>query len=182
MKTIEEQLGRYKSVHLNQKNINTHFVGVPLIFLAVTVLLHLLPVELTLNNFFNSGFDVQLTPAIILFIFVGLYYVVLHRLLGLSMLFYIFLNLYIADYLTGFDNALYIAIGLFVIGWIIQFIGHHYERAKPAFVDDLNQLLIGPLFLMAEVYFMFGAEAELEAKVTALAIKKRKIVDTQKQV
>jgi hypothetical protein len=35
---------------------------------------------------------------------------------------------------------------------------------------------------MAEVYFMFGAEAELEAKVTALAIKKRKIVDTQKQV
>ena len=98
------------------------------------------------------------------------------------MLFYIFLNLYIADYLTGFDNALYIAIGLFVIGWIIQFIGHHYERAKPAFVDDLNQLLIGPLFLMAEVYFMFGAEAELEAKVTALAIKKRKIVDTQKQV
>jgi uncharacterized membrane protein YGL010W len=182
MKTIEEQLARYKSVHLNQKNINTHFVGVPLIFLAVTVLLHLLPVVLTINNLFNSGFTVQLTPAIILFIFVGLYYVVLHRLLGLSMLLYISLNVYIANYITGFDSALYIAIGLFVIGWIIQFIGHHYERAKPAFVDDLNQLLIGPLFLMAEVYFMLGIEAELEAKVTALAIKKRKILETQKQI
>jgi uncharacterized membrane protein YGL010W len=98
------------------------------------------------------------------------------------MLLYISLNVYIANYITGFDSALYIAIGLFVIGWIIQFIGHHYERAKPAFVDDLNQLLIGPLFLMAEVYFMLGIEAELEAKVTALAIKKRKILETQKQI
>mgnify|MGYP001212283922 CR=1 FL=1 len=182
MKTIEEQLARYKSVHLNQKNINTHFVGVPLIFLAVTVLLHLLPVALSINNVLNSGFTVQLTPAIILFIFVGLYYVVLHRLLGLSMLLYISLNVYVAHYITGFDSALYIAIGLFVIGWIIQFIGHHYERAKPAFVDDLNQLLIGPLFLMAEAYFMLGTEAELEAKITDLAIKKRKILETQKQI
>jgi uncharacterized membrane protein YGL010W len=69
---------------------------------------------------------------------------------------------------------------LFIVGWVIQFVGHHFEKAKPAFVDDLTQLLIGPLFLMAEVYFMLGVEAELEAKVTALAINKRKSLVTKK--
>jgi uncharacterized membrane protein YGL010W len=180
MKTIEEQLGRYKSVHLNQKNINTHFIGVPLIFLAVTVLLHLLPFVLIIDNILNTGVRVQLTPAIILFFFVGLYYVILHRLLGLGMLIYITLNLLVANYLVGFDSVFYIAISLFIVGWVIQFVGHHFEKAKPAFVDDLTQLLIGPLFLMAEVYFMLGVEAELEAKVTALAINKRKSLATKK--
>ena len=182
MKTIEEQLARYKSVHLNQKNITTHFVGVPLIFLAVTMMLYLLPFTLTIDNVLNSGFSVQLTSAIILFVIVALYYLSLHRLLGLGMLFYISLNLLVANYLSGFEQAIYIALSLFIVGWVIQFIGHHYEKAKPAFVDDLNQLLIGPLFLMAEIYFMLGFDSELEAKVTALALKKRQNLEAQKTV
>ena len=182
MKTIEEQLARYKSVHLNQKNINTHFVGVPLIFLAVTMMLYLLPFTLTMDNVLNSGFSVQLTSAIIIFAVVALYYFSLHRLLGLGMMFYISLNLLVANYLSGFEQAIYIALSLFIVGWVIQFIGHHYEKAKPAFVDDLNQLLIGPLFLMAEIYFMLGFDSELEAKVTALALKKRQSLEAQKTV
>lgn len=47
-------------------------------------------------------------------------------------------------------------IGLFVVGWIIQFVGHYYEGRKPAFVDDLVGLLIGPLFLVAETAFAMG--------------------------
>ncbi len=35
MKSIEEQLARYKSVHLNKKNLHTHFVGVPLIVFGI---------------------------------------------------------------------------------------------------------------------------------------------------
>ncbi len=27
---------------------------------------------------------------------------------------------------------------MFVIGWAIQFVGHHYEGRKPAFVDDVT--------------------------------------------
>ena len=58
-----------------------------------------------------------------------------------------------------------------------KFIGHHYEKAKPAFVDDLSQFLIGPLFLMAEVYFMLGLESVLKARVTSLALEKRKALE-----
>ena len=42
------------------------------------------------------------------------------------------------------------SIGFFVVGWIIQFIGHYYEKKKPAFLDDVIGLAIGPLFVLAE--------------------------------
>ena len=43
-----------------------------------------------------------------------------------------------------------------MVGWIIQFVGHKFEGMKPAFFDDVKQLLIGPLFVAAEAYFLFG--------------------------
>jgi uncharacterized membrane protein YGL010W len=47
-------------------------------------------------------------------------------------------------------------LGGFVIGWIIQFVGHWYEGRKPAFIDDLIGLLVGPMFVVAELMFMLG--------------------------
>ena len=38
-------------------------------------------------------------------------------------------------------------LGFFVVGWIIQFVGHYYEGKKPAFADDLVGLLVGPMFV-----------------------------------
>jgi uncharacterized membrane protein YGL010W len=32
---------------------------------------------------------------------------------------------------------------------------------KPAFFDDAKQLLIGPLFVLAEIFFAFGAKPAL---------------------
>jgi uncharacterized membrane protein YGL010W len=36
-----------------------------------------------------------------------------------------------------------IAIGLFVIGWILQFIGHYFEGKPPEFLNDPRFLLVG---------------------------------------
>lgn len=181
MKSIEEQLARYKSVHLNQKNINTHFVGVPLIILAVTLLLSTLTFELAMDDFLGAELTLRFTLAMVIFAVIAIYYFALHRLLGLGMLVYIIVNLFIAQLLSGMEGVFYIAIAVFVIGWIIQFLGHHYEKAKPAFIDDLGQLLIGPLFLMAEIYFMQGLETELKRNVTSLAVEKRKALEEQKR-
>jgi uncharacterized membrane protein YGL010W len=84
------------------------------------------------------------------------------------------INILIADIFENATGIVSIGIGLFILGWIIQFIGHYYEKAKPAFVDDLSQFAIGPLFLMAETYFALGLEKDLEDKITPLAIQKRK--------
>ena len=47
-------------------------------------------------------------------------------------------------------------LGLFFIGWVIQFIGHYFEGKKPAFVDDLVGLLVGPMFVVGEVLMWVG--------------------------
>ena len=47
-------------------------------------------------------------------------------------------------------------LGLFAIGWVIQFIGHYFEGRKPAFVDDLVGLLVGPMFVVGEVLMWAG--------------------------
>jgi uncharacterized membrane protein YGL010W len=59
------------------------------------------------------------------------------------------------------------ALIVFVAGWALQFLGHKYEGMKPAFYDDVKQLLIGPLFVCAEVFFMLGAKADLRRYIEA---------------
>ncbi len=53
------------------------------------------------------------------------------------------------------------AVGLFAFGWALQFWGHKFEGLKPAFFDDAKQLIIGPLFIVAEIYFFLGAKTAL---------------------
>src|SRR5438045_9128587 len=60
-------------------------------------------------------------------------------------------------------------IGMFVVGWAIQFVGHHYEGRKPAFVDDVSGLIVGPLFVVAELAFMLGMRHELKEQIEARA-------------
>ena len=59
--------------------------------------------------------------------------------------------------------------GMFVVGWIFQLVGHVYEGKKPAFVDDLTGLIIGPLFVVAEVGFAIGMRAEVEQQIEETA-------------
>jgi uncharacterized membrane protein YGL010W len=35
------------------------------------------------------------------------------------------------------------ALGLFVVGWIFQFVGHAYEGKRPEFFKDLRFLFVG---------------------------------------
>jgi uncharacterized membrane protein YGL010W len=58
-------------------------------------------------------------------------------------------------------------IGMFVVGWAIQFVGHHYEGRKPAFVDDVTGLIVGPLFVVVELAFLLGLRHDLKEKIEA---------------
>ena len=40
-----------------------------------------------------------------------------------------------------------VALGLFVVGWIFQFVGHAIEGKPPAFFSNPAYLLIGPIWL-----------------------------------
>jgi uncharacterized membrane protein YGL010W len=63
-------------------------------------------------------------------------------------------------------------IALFVGGWVLQFVGHHYEGRRPALLDNLFQAFIGPMFLVAESFVVMGQRSDLadamgEGDVTA---------------
>lgn len=58
------------------------------------------------------------------------------------------------------------ALGLFVVGWILQFIGHAIEGNQPAFFKNPIYLLVGPWWLArrAAVAIGFGKTTSSSAK------------------
>lgn len=162
MKTLADQLSNYAAYHRSARNIATHLVGVPMIVLAVTVLLS------------RPGFQlagVTLTPALLAAAAAIIYYLRLDLAFGLIMAALLGLCLWCGAWAAQLGTPAWLALGAggFVVGWIIQFIGHAYEGRKPAFVDDLVGLLIGPLFVVAEVLFRLGTCAGLKAQIEARA-------------
>jgi uncharacterized membrane protein YGL010W len=59
------------------------------------------------------------------------------------------------------------ALAIFVVGWIIQFVGHKFEGMKPAFFDDVIGLMIGPIFVVAEFAFLMGMRNDLRGYIEA---------------
>jgi uncharacterized membrane protein YGL010W len=58
----------------------------------------------------------------------------------------------------GTRQLLWLAIGVFVVAWIAQFVGHSklFEGRKPSFLTDLKYLLIGPAWVLAKLYRKLG--------------------------
>ena len=48
------------------------------------------------------------------------------------------------------------ALGLFVLGWLFQFIGHAIEGNQPAFFKNPVYLLVGPLWLIRQMASAVG--------------------------
>ena len=138
MKTLVEHLAQYAAYHRDRRNIASHFIGIPMIVLAVAVLLS------------RPGFPLLglwLAPATPVALAAALFYLRLDRRFGLLMALLLALSLWLAAKLATAGTGLWLTagIGLFVVGWVIQFVGHYYEGRKPAFVDDIMGLVIGPL-------------------------------------
>jgi len=55
----------------------------------------------------------------------------------------------------------------FVGGWILQLVGHAFEGRKPALVHIPFQILIAPIFLVAELFFALGLKREVLRKIEA---------------
>lgn len=163
MRTLTQQLTQYAAYHRDRRNIATHFIGIPLIVLALAVLL-------SRPAFGIGGLPVTLSAAWLMFAVASVYYLVLDVPLGMMMACVSALCVAFGAWVAAQSTPLWLAagIGLFVVGWVFQFIGHiAYEHRKPAFVDDVIGLLIGPLFVLAEALFGIGWRPELRAAIDA---------------
>jgi len=160
MKTLVDQLSQYADYHRDPRNIQTHFVGVPMIMLAVTVLL-------SRPAWMVGGMPLSL--ALLAALAACLFYWRLDTRYGLTMALVLACMLALGQWLAVQSTAVWLSsgVGLFFVGWIIQFVGHYYEGRKPAFVDDLVGLLVGPLFVAAELGFALGLRKEVQQAIEA---------------
>lgn len=158
MKTLLDQLSNYADYHRSARNIATHLVGIPLIVMALFVLLSR-PMWS-----FNAW---HVSPALIVAVVSVVYYLRLNLGMGLIMGVLYGLGLALGAAVAELETAIWLMVGGggFLIGWVIQFVGHYFEGKKPAFFDDVMGLAIGPLFVVAEVLFKLGAYAELKQQV-----------------
>jgi uncharacterized membrane protein YGL010W len=158
MNALESALANYGEYHRDRRNVATHLVGVPMIFLAVIVLLSR-PV------WHFAG--LPLTPAVAFSVLAALFYFRLDLRFGAAMALLLALCCWAGLALAALPTAQWLGwgTGLFLVGWVIQFIGHAFEGRKPAFFDDVKSLLIGPVFVVAEVAFLLGLRKDLHARL-----------------
>ena len=162
MRTARELLSQYAEYHRDRRNIATHFVGIPLIVFSVAELLARIRL---------GGTDSMWSVACVMWILTTAFYLRRHLIIGVATSLAVGLAVWLGDSFShaSFSTWLAVGVGSFVIGWIIQFIGHYYEGKKPAFVDDLTGLLIGPMFVVAEVVFALGLCGDLHQHIESKA-------------
>jgi uncharacterized membrane protein YGL010W len=170
MKTLEQQLSFYASYHRDKRNIATHFVGIPMIVLGIAAML-------SRPAFAVAGHTVA--PVMLVTALALVFYFLLDLRYGLVMTIFMGLSTWFGLWLAARSTGEWLAgaLGLFVVGWAIQFVGHIFEGKKPAFFDDLFGLLVGPLFIVAEAGFGLGMRDplrhQIEAQVGPTLIRQR---------
>jgi uncharacterized membrane protein YGL010W len=157
-KSLVDHLGQYAAYHRDPRNIASHFIGIPLIVVAVAVLLS--------RPQWGGGW---LSPAVLASLASAWFYLRLELRLGVLMTVLLGLCVWAGHALAQQSTLVWLAsgVGMFVIGWAIQFVGHHYEGRKPAFVDDVTGLIVGPLFVVVELAFLLGMRRDLKEQIEA---------------
>ena len=159
MKSIVDQMCFYEAYHRHPLNKATHFIGIPSIIFSILVPLSWVRMDV-------AGWPV--TAAMVLVATVMIYYVLLSLPLAVGMLMFIVPTLYFAHQAAAlpFPAGVGIFLLFFIGGWIFQLIGHGvFEHRRPALTDNLFQMIIGPLFLVAEVFFALGYRPDLHRQI-----------------
>ena len=153
MQTLQQLLDEYGASHRNPVNKTLHWICVPVIVWTVIALLWSLPFPARLQSD-----TIPLNWALVVVVLAQVYYSRLSSSLGLGVLLF---NVFLL-WLTSIVDATapiplwQIALALFVLAWIGQFIGHVHEGKRPSFFKDLQFLLIGPAWLMSFLYQRLG--------------------------
>jgi uncharacterized membrane protein YGL010W len=157
MKTLDQQMAVYAAYHRNRWNRLTHFVGVPAIVFAMLIPMCWVPLGdgLTLAHCFLAA--------------VLAYYFLLDASLAIATAIPTLALLYAAKLAAGGGYwAGWSWFGAFFVGgWIFQLVGHVFEGRKPALADNLFQIFIAPIFLVAELFFALGLKRDVRDKVDA---------------
>lgn len=138
MRTVDRLLERYGEFHRNPTNKAVHWICVPLIvWSALGVVWAFSPLAACVVIAASMAFYFWLSIPLAL---------------GMALV----LSLMVWPLAVLGSRTLLLCIAVFGAAWIGQFIGHVIERRKPAFIEDLRSLLVGPVWLLADLYRKLG--------------------------
>ncbi len=135
---VDQLLAHYGESHRHPTNELIHFVAIPLIMLSLVGLIY----------------EVHPLAA--------------YAFIGASMVYYVRLSLPFFITMLGGSvvvlalvhamgtQRLALCVGIFVVAWIFQFIGHKIEGKKPSFFEDIQYLWVGPLFVLSKLFGKLG--------------------------
>ena len=143
MQNIQALFADYASYHQTKGNKWFHRFGIPMIML--TLIGMLVRVEIG-----------PIDAAMVLIALASVYYLVLEWRLGLAMML-----VSAAMYIAGAAIPMAVNVTLFVLGWILQFIGHSVsEKKQPAFFRNFVHLLVGPLWILNDLVKVVPSRVE----------------------
>ena len=153
MRAIERLLGEYAESHRNATNKLIHWICVPAIVWTVVALLW----EIPFPGDFNLG-PIPVNWATLVLLAALVYWFRLSVPLGIGLVAVVAALIALTAWLdrTLATPLWIVAVVVFIVAWIGQFIGHAIEGKRPSFFKDVQFLMIGPAWLLAFVYRKLG--------------------------
>lgn len=146
MKSLKQWLAEYEVSHKNQTNKLIHYLCVPAIFMTVVGFVWSIPFPSDASSPFLNWAAVVIVLSLV-------FYFKLSIILGLGMAIFSVLCLLFVEWWDASMSMSVVAMSaiVFVVAWVLQFIGHHIEGKKPSFLKDVQFLLIGPAWILCKL-------------------------------
>jgi len=151
MKTIEDWLKAYGRDHQNPTNVMIHKICVPLILFSILGILWSIPTP----SFFKALEPFPLNFSTLFVLGCLVFYFLLDKAYFFIMSLVAVLCFSIISIWSTQDHFLMTNVIIFIVAWVGQFIGHKIEGQKPSFFEDVQFLLIGPLWVLKGIRSVF---------------------------
>jgi len=155
-----DDLKSYYQYHRKPNTLITHMIGLPLLIFSIMVLIG--SIKIVFPGVFQTNFSWLIVFALMVF------YILKDLSLGFLTTLFLIILAFIANAFNRYGFSVltfWVFISTFLLGLIFQLAGHYLEGNKPALLDNLQHLLIAPVFVTAEILFYFGYYAELKAEL-----------------
>lgn len=152
MRNLESYITEYSESHQNPTNIMIHKICVPAIMFSLLGILKAFP--------FPESWPVWLDWSTILVILAFIYYATFKNVRVLAAIFILVAPMIVLLEVLR-PRFFILSLGIFIVAWIGQFIGHKIEGKKPSFFKDLFFLLIGPIWTMNSLLGQIGIDLKI---------------------
>lgn len=135
----------YAADHRHPMNRLTHKIAIPLIVFHIVAMLDW--VKLPLPSVAVGSWLLEPSLGHVIYLAAFAWYVTLHAPLA-----FVMAILMAACFPLGAVTPKPLVVAIAIVGWLVQLAGHSvFEKNRPAFLKNMLQALIGPLFFVAVV-------------------------------